>query len=230
MFTWFKPFVRRYLKPLRKIYWDMVVWWRRGPFLKYGLDALRIFHETAEDYGIKYTLAFGSVLGAIREHGFIKYDLDIDTFMCIDDLNNSFISSLLERGFKWYCCYSISGDKLGREDTFVYKGCHLDVFYLYKINDETSYCCDFVSTGEDHSIIPRRIILPLSGLDRRLERFESLMVYVPKNAEEFCEYRYGPTYMVPDKTWTCRNEIDCIMEWPEVAFDTIIKRNPSVGN
>ena len=225
-----KPFIRKYLNPVRELYWQEVVNKRRRPFLKYGQEALRVFHETAEQCGVEYTLAFGSVLGAIREHGFIKHDLDIDTFMSIHSLNRDFYSALFKKGFKWYCNYSIAGDKLGREDTLEYKGCHLDIFYLYKIDSKFSYCCDFLTSASDHMIIPRKLIVPINGMERRLERFEKISVFVPENAEEFCEFRYGPSYMIPNSSWTCRDKIDSVIEWPEVASVTVINKHPQISS
>ena len=44
-------------------------------------DILKCFHETCEANGIRYSLAYGTMLGAIRHGGFIPWDDDVDVFM-----------------------------------------------------------------------------------------------------------------------------------------------------
>ena len=46
-----------------------------------SLDLLFKFDEVCRKFNIKYTLAYGSMLGLIRHKGFIPWDDDIDVFM-----------------------------------------------------------------------------------------------------------------------------------------------------
>lgn len=48
---------------------------------KVACDILRYFHQVCEKNGIRYSLAYGTMLGAIRHGGFIPWDDDIDVFM-----------------------------------------------------------------------------------------------------------------------------------------------------
>lgn len=193
----------------------------------YGGEALRLFDECMEKNGYKYTLAFGSILGAIREHGFIKHDLDIDTFMWIEDFKPEIIDSLEKAGFTWFCNMSIENDKYGREDTFKYKGVSIDVFYLYPAIDKYPYCCDFVPfrEKEKNKRFPRRVEIPVSKNRKRVP-FETIEVYVPENAEEVCEFRYGPNYMTPDPNWHWESSYNAIKEWPEMIQSTQCIYNP----
>ena len=45
------------------------------------LDSLKEFHELCEQYDLKYCLAGGTMLGAIRHNGFIPWDDDVDVVM-----------------------------------------------------------------------------------------------------------------------------------------------------
>ena len=46
-----------------------------------SLAILKAIHAFCEEHGIPYTLAYGSLLGAIRHEGFIPWDDDIDLFI-----------------------------------------------------------------------------------------------------------------------------------------------------
>lgn len=50
------------------------------------VDILFMFDEICKAYNLQYYLAFGTLLGAVRHHGFIPWDDDIDLFMPREDL------------------------------------------------------------------------------------------------------------------------------------------------
>ncbi len=191
---------------------------RSNSYRKYGVEALQKFANCLDSNGIEYTLAFGSILGAIREHGFIKHDLDIDTFIWKDQHTQRIVDCIVSAGFKWKTCYLVDGGELGREDTFEYHGVTIDVFYLYPAIDEYPYCCDFLPIdGKKEKRLPRRIEIPVSRERKQVIFEDEVNVWVPKNAEEICEFRYGPNYMTPDPQWHWQTEKNSIREWPEMV-------------
>lgn len=205
---------------------------RSNSYRKFGVEALQKFVSCMDSNSIEYTLAFGSILGAIREHGFIKHDLDIDTFVWIDQYSQRMVDCIINAGFKWKTCYLVDEGKLGREDTFEYHGVTIDVFYLYPAIDEYPYCCDFlVIDGNQKKRLPRRIEIPVSR-ERRQVLFENeVHVWIPNNAEQICEFRYGPNYMTPDPQWHWQSEKNSIHEWPEMAQCTRYLPYPqNIGN
>ena len=52
-----------------------------------GVDLLISFDKVCRKYNIKYSLAYGSILGYIRHHGFIPWDDDIDVWMLRSEYN-----------------------------------------------------------------------------------------------------------------------------------------------
>lgn len=222
------PFVKPILrKVFRKQYEDRVrKSAERGKrvFKENCLEALGQFHRCMEEKGYRYTAAFGTMLGAIREHGFIKHDLDIDFWMWIQDDSAELVSLLKTYGFKLSAHYSIAQDRLGKEYTFSYKGCNVDIFFIYPAVDKLPYSTCYKSEiqGRKEIYIPMRLELPVSK-NRRLEKFEDMQVYVPENAEELCAMRYGQDYMTPKLDWDWHIAHESVVEWYEQVNHTKVK-------
>ncbi len=54
---------------------------------KYLLELMSIIHEEFDKHGIEYSLASGTLLGAVREKGFIPWDDDIDLLVKQEELD-----------------------------------------------------------------------------------------------------------------------------------------------
>lgn len=188
-----------------------------------GLKALEVFDSVMTENGFKYSLAFGTLLGAVREKGFIKHDADIDVFMWIEDYKSTLKDCLLKQGFSYSHTFSIENDKYGKEDTIEFEGVQIDIFYIYPpIQGRTlPYCCDFIvhqdCLSREHSVrkyggvLPRRIEIPMSS-DVIRAPFESLMLPVLTNAKEFLRFRYGNDFMTPNPNWI-NTDNDYIIPW-----------------
>lgn len=62
------------------------------------LDLLTKFDEVCKKYNIKYFLAYGTLLGAVRHRGFIPWDDDIDVVIFRDDCDK--LLSISEKEFQ----------------------------------------------------------------------------------------------------------------------------------
>lgn len=74
-------------------------------YQKITMDTLIEFHRVCEKSNIKYELAYGSLLGAIRDNGQIPWDYDIDVFVAFKD-KERLIETLkkeLDDKYYFYC-------------------------------------------------------------------------------------------------------------------------------
>lgn len=181
-------------------------------FQEKGLRVLSLFDSMMTRNGFRYSLAFGTMLGAVREKGFIKHDVDIDVLMWIEDFKPSLLDCFTEYGFLISHSYSVDNDKSAKEITVLCDGVQIDVFFIYpplegRVNP---YCCDFVvhpdCLSRDHSLrkygglLPRRIEIPMSPDVIRVP-FETLSLPILTNAREFLRCRYGDDFMTPNPMW-----------------------------
>ena len=50
------------------------------------MEVLLLFDEICDTYGLKWYIAYGTLLGAVRHKGFIPWDDDIDIWMFREDM------------------------------------------------------------------------------------------------------------------------------------------------
>lgn len=60
-----------------------------------SLHLLHVLDKVCEENGLRYWLAFGTLLGAVRHKGFIPWDDDIDVYMTMSDLKK--LSKIADR-------------------------------------------------------------------------------------------------------------------------------------
>lgn len=218
------PGMKMLLKPFFYPYLEYMSKKRNQQFRKHAIDVLQKFANIIDENGIEYTLAFGTLLGAVREKGFIKHDIDIDVAMWAEDWSPNLRKYLENGGFKLLHTHEVDKGLLAREETYSFNNVTIDIFYFYPAIDDYPYCCDFllqpntVSRLESMKVyggcLPRRIELPIKR-ERMLTEFEGHYFYIPKNAHEILEFRYGESYMTPNPNWGIRSYNCHIVEWKD---------------
>ena len=216
--------LRNAIKPLyHKFYMDRKDKKQQEVIQKNGVRVLQEFHDCLTRSDIFYTLAFGTLLGAVREHGFIKHDLDIDTFVWKDQNSLNVRRVLHDAGFSLCYTFDVDEGNLALEETYEKDGVHIDIFYVYPPVDKLPYCCDFlamefssyrVCMKKYGYVQARRLELPFKK-SRRLADFEAIQLFIPENAEELLEFRYGKDYMVPNPKWGIQSHNEHIVVWTD---------------
>lgn len=205
------PGMKKLLMPIYQVYKDTLINLRNRNFKRYSKEMLQQFDKCMRENGYEYALAFGSMLGAVREHGLIKHDLDIDVTMWYEDYKPEMMEKLKEYGFRLRHTFEVEGGRLGKEDTIVYKDVSLDIYYIYPAMEEYPYCSGSwekmdgsINTVDSMRkfgrIRSKRIGIPMAR-ETRLEEFEGMQLPVPANAEEVLEFFYGKDYMTPNPDW-----------------------------
>lgn len=100
------------------------------------IETLVEIHRICEKYGIQYQLAFGTLLGVVRDNGLIPWDYDIDIVIPYSErykLIRALKEDLSERFY--FCCPEINEDCRPYHMRVTPKGyksdkLHVDIFYL----------------------------------------------------------------------------------------------------
>ena len=206
------PGMKKMLKPFYYNYKKKLERKRNQNFQHSSLTVLSAFDECMQINNIPYTLIFGSLLGAVREHGFIKHDLDIDVAIHSTLRSEKLYNAMQKAGFSLIHRFIIEDGSLGCEDTFEYKdtGVTIDIFYIYPAIDQFTYCCCWnnaegcttlrESIKKIGGVYPRRIEQPIGHQYIRVP-FEQIEVSITSNAHECLAFAYGNDYMIPDPNY-----------------------------
>lgn len=174
-------------------------------FNKYSSDVFEEFFKAMDESGVTYWLACGTLLGAIREHGFIKGDMDMDVGVWIDSDFEHMDQILNQHGFtqsRRIDVYSKTGS-VGFEMTYSSKGVGVDVFVFHKLDNNYIYMHDFSDSITVGRYVmfekARRVVVPFEGLMDY--EFLGHKVKIPINYDTYIAAHYGKDYMTPNPNW-----------------------------
>lgn len=135
-------------------------------------------------HGITMMPMFGTLLGAIREHGFIKNDGDIDVVIYAKDREKAFAlrEELAKYNINLYCYV------LPWIFTFEYKGITCDVYPLYE--------SVWPWTRKYNLLLEKYIDKKYFAATESCELFDETF-QVPANPETVLTYLYGDDWRIP---------------------------------
>lgn len=138
-----------------------------------------------ESHGIKFGIIYGTLLGAIREKGFIPWDEDVDVFIRDEDreLLHLALWRLREVGLELIRCegdlYSVMKD-----------GDYIDI-YVFRAEGGKRWC--------NQDVLPEKFF----GFTDKVN-FLNSQFYAPTNPVEFLEHVYGKDWQTPKQNYPAR--------------------------
>lgn len=153
-------------------------------------DARELFHKTKElfdEAGIKFSLIFGSLLGAVREGKSIKGDEDIDICVWDEKYLRDNLFSLNEKGLK--LCRVIP------ERVYSFRlnmSCYIDVYIISELRGIMSLPWRWYCVGIMGLETPRRFLSGWSEIE-----FFGEKCTCPEKPERLLKFWYGSDWRIP---------------------------------
>lgn len=198
-------------------------------FHRYGLETLQMADEAISSVGGHMVLYFGTLLGAIREKGFIPFDYDLDVALPIEDRSDNFIEIMARYGFHHFQQTYIKSTGRIIEDRFIYEGCQMDIFYLFSDREDGKTCSYIARRHETKEWREANAtdgfpvdIWPTEKCEFVRKDFLGLQLYVPEKAHEWMRDIYGSNYMTPIKSWDAKNEKTVMEHSHERAYRRLL--------
>lgn len=199
-----------------------------------ALNTLKEFHRVCEKNHIPYQLAFGSLLGAVRDGGQIPWDYDIDVMVphsSKEDLINA-LKKDLDNNYYFYCPENNDGCRhvIMRLAPKGYRteALHVDVFYYIGTPNNKEERKEFVKEIKNVSELHyRRLVKPVEESAGNIKRMLGIFkIKIPamffsvkklrKKYNELCQ-RYSI-----HESEICV-EADSFADWYEIPREYLIK-------
>lgn len=145
-------------------------------------ENLLLLKNILDQNNVLFLLAYGTLLGAVREHDFISHDEDIDLIMMKKDMPKflSLLFVLRENGFA-IARYESRGFL-----SIIRKGEYIDFYFFddYPKNPKLSYCC--------MDIYPKALLEDTAPIE-----FQGVMFQAPRDYIKYLEFNYGKSWHTP---------------------------------
>ncbi len=145
-----------------------------------------------EESEINFSLVFGTLLGAIREHSFISHDYDIDIMVFDEEKLVKYIPMMYDKGLR--LCRVIRN----RLYSFQMEGFYIDIYIVKNAPSIMGLWCYMIGGYT----IWKSYLKEFEEIDFLGERFN-----VPKNPEKIVEFWYGKQWRTPIPGYHGRGDV-----------------------
>ena len=123
------------------------------------LQILDEIDELCKQNGIKYSLAYGTLLGAVRHHGFIPWDDDVDIMMpyhdmikfkeCLNSELIEFIDADNNNQFEWFFSRIASKKTYSKPGKYIQSyGVNVDLYPIVNVLDDERIIDNYLIEGQ----------------------------------------------------------------------------------
>jgi hypothetical protein len=175
----------------------------------HGYEVLRRVDEIAARHGIPYFASYGTLLGLVRDGGFIAHDEDIDLGIVAGSVSPRELAEVFlrkEQGFDFARALEFRGRIT--EITLRCLGIATDFFFYERDGDRTFVTSYFWEQDRQYPSARAnsvRLIYQATVTERKKIAVHGVEVAVPANSEELLASQYGPGWRVPDPGWDNRD-------------------------
>ncbi len=195
--------LKNVLRPIWMTYKKIILWRQNRNLQKNGYNVLSKFSSICYENQIPFWLEFGTLLGAYREKGFIKHDLDMDFGIFYEDLDK-IQKKLNVEGFKLIRKFACDNDVDGIELTYRFDNVSFDIFVFHHLNDSKMKCNSFTLLRDSkNNYTGYASVKEIYFDDKGIEPFvfNGILVGVPKDIENHLKLNYGDNFMTPDRNF-----------------------------
>lgn len=190
------------MKLVKKIWKYLHVKRKQMYMKKYAVEALEKLYEISSKRNVPIWLEFGTLLGAVREKGFIPHDDDIDLGMFAENFNYQIERDLYDADFTILRLFNLRyasrpNEKSLSEIALCYKGLQIDIFFFEKCGNNRT-CHSFIPSGFN-KWAAYEIRFPFDKFKKI--GFLGTEFLVPDKAEECLRCYYGDDFMIPDPNY-----------------------------
>ena len=192
---------------------------------KHGVEVLVLVDKILSEYGIRPFLAFGTLLGAYRDKGFIPYDFDLDLGILASERRDDIVEIMCRNGFRVVRQSYFKDEDKVTVDQFKYKGVPVDFYYFYEDDHEGKFSVyppirheykDWRTANATDGFPTTMILLEKTGFTRG--DFLGAKPYMPDAVESWLSDRYGSDFMTPIKNWTEGDRKTTLYNYPKRQY------------
>jgi len=152
--------------------------------------------EVLKEFNCKHWVQDGTLLGFVRENGFISHDPDTDMGILFDSFTPECLKEILLKGFSLQYLFGYIENSF--EIALTRSGVKTDLFFHYINENNQQYHCAFANfTSKGNS----RFDFLYKPFETKEKEYLGYNFSVPFDEMEFIETKYGSNWSTPQAAW-----------------------------